>query len=339
MAPLYEARFYDTAPEHVVHCKLCPNLCKIKEGEKGRCNVRLNQHGKLYATNYGLVSSATRDPIEKKPLYHFLPGTCAYSFGTIGCNLFCLFCQNWHISRADPQSYHYGLKELTPEKAAQDAGRSGCPTVAYTYNEPFIWYEWVLETAKEVHAKGLKNVLVTNGYIEEDPLRELLPVIDGANVDLKGDKQFYKELCKVAHQEAVLRTCKIMYEQKVHLEITTLLIPTKNDSEKQLMEIINFVLDELGPEVPLHFSRYFPNYKLNLPPTPVEVLYKARTLALKAGIKYVYLGNIHGSNGSETYCKNCGTLLVSRRGYYTELVNLTKDMRCKKCNTFADIVY
>ena len=339
MCPLHEARYYTVGSNQVVTCNLCPNLCKIRKGDKGRCNVRLNRDGKLYATNYGLVSSVTHDPIEKKPLYHFLPGTCTYSFGTIGCNLFCLFCQNWHISRADPDNYHYGLKELSPTEAAQDAKYSGCSSVAYTYNEPFIWYEWVLDTTKEVRKNGQKNVLVTNGYIEEEPLRELLPVIDAANVDLKGDQQFYKELCKVAHQEAVLQTCKIMYEQKVHLEITTLLIPTKNDSEKQLLEIINFILDELGPEVPLHFSRYFPNYKLNLPPTPVETLFKARSLALEAGLKYVYLGNIFGDAGSETHCKKCGALLIRRQGYSTRIVGLTKDMRCKKCNTFADIVY
>lgn len=338
MANLHEAKYYKVEKNSVVICELCPNLCKIKPDEKGRCNIRLNTNGKLYTLNYGLATSGTRDPIEKKPLYHFLPGTCCYSFGTVGCNLFCQFCQNWHISRGSPEDL-VNRKILPPAKAATDAQNSGCASVAYTYNEPFIWYEWVLDTAKIVKEKGLKNILVTNGYVRVEPLVELLPYIDGANVDIKGDKNFYKELCKVSHQEAVLRTCKIMKENNVHLEITNLLIPSKNDSEKHIQELINFVIEELGEEVPVHFSRYFPNYNLDIPATPVETLIKARELALASGLKYVYLGNIRDENGSDTHCKKCGSLLVKRKGYYTSLTNLTNEMICKKCNTFADIIW
>ncbi len=339
MTKFHEAKYYTVEKNSLILCKLCPNLCKIKPGEKGRCNVRINTDGKLYTLNYGLTTSGSRDPIEKKPLYHFLPGTCSYSFGTIGCNLFCQFCQNWHISRGSPEDFRSGMKKLTPTKAAKEAKDSGCASVGYTYNEPIIWYEWVLDTAKIVKEKGLKNVLVTNGYIEVEPLEELLPYIDGANVDVKGDKGFYKELCKVSHQEAVLRTCKMMKENNIHLEITNLLIPTKNDSKEHIQELIDFIVNELGEEVPLHFSRYFPNYKLDIDPTPIETLFKARELALASGLKYVYLGNIRDDNGSDTLCKNCGTLLIRRRGYYTSTTNLTNEMLCKKCNTFADIVW
>ncbi|MBN1329192.1 MAG: AmmeMemoRadiSam system radical SAM enzyme [Candidatus Heimdallarchaeota archaeon] len=337
MPKLQEAKYYQAYEASTLKCLLCPNLCLIKPGEKGRCKVRININGKLFSLNYNLATSGSKDPIEKKPLYHFKPGTYAYSFGTIGCNLFCQFCQNWHISRAEPED-SYGLKTLTPEQATHEAVHSGCESVAYTYNEPFVWYEWVYDTATLVKAKGLKNVLVTNGYIEEEPLNELLPYIDAANVDLKGDKEFYKELCKVSHQEAVLRTCKIMYEKKIHLELTTLLIPGKNDSDKQLNEIINFVLNELGPEVPLHFSRYFPNYKLDIPPTPVKTLLKAFEMAQKAGLHYVYLGNIHDDIGCDTYCKKCGELLVQRRGYHITMVGLTHQNICKTCQTFADFI-
>ncbi|HUT82714.1 MAG TPA: AmmeMemoRadiSam system radical SAM enzyme [Candidatus Bathyarchaeia archaeon] len=337
MQKLQEAKYYQPLEASSLKCILCPNLCKIKSGEKGRCNVRINVNGKLYSLNYGLATSGSRDPIEKKPLYHFKPRSYAYSFGTIGCNLFCQFCQNWHISRAEPEET-YGLKKLTPEQATQEAVHSSCASVAYTYNEPFVWYEWVYDTAKLVKAKGIKNILVTNGYIEEEPLRELLPYIDAANVDLKGDKAFYKDLCKVSHQEAVLRTCKMMHEKKVHLELTTLLIPGKNDSDKQLLEIINFVLNELGPEIPLHFSRYFPNYKLDIPPTPVKTLLKAYEMAQKAGLYYVYLGNIHDDIGSDTHCKKCNELLVRRSGYHTSIVGLTPQYTCKTCQTFADFI-
>ncbi|NPE08696.1 MAG: AmmeMemoRadiSam system radical SAM enzyme [Asgard group archaeon] len=233
----------------------------------------------------------------------------------------------------------YGLKKLSPKEAAKEAVQSGCATVAYTYNEPLIWYEWVLDTAKIVHQKGLKNVLVTNGYIEEEPLRELLPFIDGANVDLKGDKGFYKEMCGVTRQEAVLRTCKIMKEQKVHLEITNLIVTSKNDSDEQLQELIDFVVTELGSDVPLHFSRYFPNYNVDLPATPVDTLFKARDMALRSGVQYVYLGNIRGERGNDTHCKNCGTLVVKRSGYVTNTTNLTKDFLCKNCGTQTDIIW
>lgn len=339
MPKLHEARFYTIKKDSSVLCVLCPNRCKIHPGEKGQCNVRSNIDGKLYSLNYGLTTSGAQDPIEKKPLFHFLPGSCAYSFGTIGCNLFCQFCQNWHISRAVPDSYRYNLKKLTPQDGAKEASRSGCASVAYTYNEPMVWYEWVLDTAQEVKRVGLKNILVTNGYIEKEPLEELLPFIDAANIDFKGDKAFYKELCKVTHQEAVLETCKIMKEKKIHLEITNLIIPTKNDSEMQLQDLIDFILNELGPEVPLHFSRYFPNYKLDLPPTPVETLIKARDMALKAGLYYVYLGNVRDESFSDTFCKNCGTQLIQRRGYFTNINNLTNDASCKSCKTFADIIW
>ncbi|MHA1530604.1 MAG: AmmeMemoRadiSam system radical SAM enzyme [Candidatus Heimdallarchaeota archaeon] len=339
MINLHKAMYYTEEKDSKVKCRLCPNLCLIKPGERGKCNVRINTDGKLYTTNYGLTTSGARDPIEKKPLYHFLPSSCAYSFGTVGCNLFCQFCQNWQSSQASTEDFQYGLKKLSSKEAAKEAVQSGCATVAYTYNEPLIWYEWVLDTAKIARQKGLKNILVTNGYIEEEPLRELLPFIDGANVDLKGDKGFYKEMCGVTRQEAVLRTCKIMKEQNVHLEITNLIVTSKNDSDEQLQELIDFVVTELGADVPLHFSRYFPNYKLDLPATSVDTLFKARDMAHQSGVQYVYLGNIRGERGNDTHCKNCGAIIVKRSGYVTNTTNLTKDFQCKKCGTETDIIW
>ncbi|MFW9923715.1 MAG: AmmeMemoRadiSam system radical SAM enzyme [Candidatus Thorarchaeota archaeon] len=337
MVELHEALFYSVEKDSKVICELCPNLCKISPNNKGRCNVRINHNGKLYSLNYGLSTSGSKDPIEKKPLYHYLPGTCAYSFGTIGCNLFCEFCQNWHISRADPEEAKYGLTYISPEDAVKEAKRSGCPSVAYTYNEPLVWYEWVLDTAKLMQQEGIKNILVTNGYIQPEPLDQLLPYIDAANVDLKGDKVFYKNLCKITHQEAVLETCKKMVEKKVHLEITNLLVTNENDSIEQIQELVDFVYKELGADIPLHFSRYFPQYKLKSPPTPIETLYKARELATKRGLHYVYLGNVRDAEHSNTYCKQCSSLLINRIGYHTEISHL-KDGKCTKCGTIADII-
>ena len=334
----HEASFYLQNSGKSVTCFLCPNKCNIQPGKIGKCNVRENRNGKLYVTNYGLTTPGTRDPIEKKPLYHFLPGTCAYSYGSVGCNLNCQFCQNYHIARAKPEEMKTYLHYLSPENAAKEAVKSGCKSVAYTYNEPIIWYEWVLDTSKIVKEKGLQNILVTNGFIEEAPLKELLPSIDAANVDYKGDKRFYKELCRVSNKGTVQNTCKIMYEKKVHLEITNLIIPTKNDSEEQLLEMIKFVLEELGPEVPLHFSRYYPNYKLDIQPTPVETLIKARNMALDAGLQYVYLGNVRDDDYSNTYCKECEELLINRHGYSITIRNLTEDSFCKKCNAENNII-
>ncbi|MBD3193371.1 MAG: AmmeMemoRadiSam system radical SAM enzyme [Candidatus Heimdallarchaeota archaeon] len=334
----HEALFYSKEENNKVQCYLCPHNCKILPGKSGRCNVRINQEGKLYSANYGLVLSGSKDPVEKKPLYHFLPGTCVYSYGSVGCNLSCSFCQNWHISRGTPGEFRSHAIRRAPEKAAKEAANSNCASIAYTYNEPIVWYEWILDTAPLAKEKGLKNILVTNGYITSEPLEKLLPYIDAANVDVKGDEEFYKELCKAAHHENVLQTCEMMKEKGVHLEITNLLIPGKNDSEKQLQSLINWILNDLGPDVPLHFSRYYPAYKLRVEPTPVETLKRAFKMAKEAGINYVYLGNIRSNEGSSTHCKNCGVVLIRRSGYFVQKENLSDEMKCNKCQTPADIV-
>ncbi len=339
MSKYREALYYTQQKDSKVKCNLCPHNCIISPNHKGKCNVRLNVDGKLFTLNYGLATSGTRDPIEKKPLYHFQPGTYSYSFGTVGCNLFCQFCQNWHIARADPENSKYGLDYLSPDDAVKTAKKSGCPSVAYTYNEPIVWYEWVLDTAKKMKSNGLKNVLVTNGYIQQEPLEELLPYIDAANVDLKGDAKFYKELCKVSHREAVLRTCKLMVQNNVHLEITNLIVTSSNDSKEQIQDLIDFVKNELGPEIPLHFSRYYPQYKLDLPATPVETLLMAREMAIKSGLKYVYLGNVRDAEHSNTYCRTCGELLIRRTGYSVRFPNITKDKKCKKCFDSNSIIW
>jgi pyruvate formate lyase activating enzyme len=231
------------------------------------------------------------------------------------------------------------LRKLSPEEVVEATRRSGCPSIAYTYNEPTVWYEWVLDTAKLARKKGLKNVLVTNGFINREPILELAPYLDAANVDLKGDKEFYRELCKVGHHEVVRETCKILKEKNVHLETTNLIVTSKNDSDEQIKEIISFVKDELGPETPLHFSRYRPMYKLKLPPTPIETLHRAYDLAKDAGLSYVYLGNISSEITNHTYCKECGNLLIERNYYHVRLIGLDENNRCKKCGTEPDIIW
>ncbi|MEA2070971.1 MAG: AmmeMemoRadiSam system radical SAM enzyme [Asgard group archaeon] len=336
--PKHEAEFYEKKEDNKIHCYLCPNDCLILPGKKGRCNVRKNVDGTLYALNYGVAMSGTRDPVEKKPLYHYYPGECAFSYGTIGCNLFCQFCQNWHIARAQPEDINLELHSLSPENAVQKAKRSGCPIVAYTYNEPIIWYEWVKDTAKLMQNAGIKNVLVTNGYIHSEPLEELLPYIDAANVDLKGDEHFYNELCKVKGHDKVKQTCKMMKDAGVHLEITNLLVTNKNDSEEQIENRVKFIVEELGADVPIHFSRYFPHYKLKLPPTPVERLTQARKIALNAGLHYVYLGNVPDDDYSNTFCKECDALLVKRTGYRVRLKNISDENTCENCGASIDII-
>jgi pyruvate formate lyase activating enzyme len=333
-----EARFYENLPDKKVRCHLCPHECVIADGKRGICRVRENQGGTLYSLVYGELTSYCVDPIEKKPLYHFHPGSAAFSIGTNGCNLSCTFCQNWGISQGTVPT-----TSMTPQEVVALCNSRHCESIAYTYNEPSIWYEFVYDTAQTARQKGIYNVLVTNGYIQEDPLKELLPFIDALNVDVKAfTDEFYKELCH-GKLSPVLRAVEIAKEYS-WVEITTLLIPGKNDSDDEIRELVTWVAS-LGVETPLHFSRYFPQYRLSIPSTPVETLERAREIALES-LRYVYIGNVWGHRADNTYCYNCKEPIIERRGFSASPIGLEKKQEgseeisvCKRCGAHIDIVW
>jgi len=328
---LEKARYWEPAEEGRVHCLLCPHECRIADGHRGLCRVRENIHGTLCTHNYSHISAAHWDPIEKKPLFHFHPGAEILSLGTVGCNLACAFCQNWSISQATT-----GTRRLTPDEAlALAESRQGNLGIAYTYNEPFIWYEFVLETAQLVKARGLHNVLVTNGYVREDPLREILPFIDAMNIDIKAmSDRFYRELCR-GRPEPPRRTVEIAYEVGCLVEVTNLVIPNWNDAEKEIEELVDW-LAGVGRDIPLHFSRYHPDHKLTEPPTPTETLTLASEIAKKK-LDYVYIGNVFGGGGEDTICPNCGKTVVARRGFALSSLTVA-DGKCKFCGGEVKIV-
>ena len=281
-----EALYYEKLGNRRVKCRLCPYECAIPDGGRGACGVRINKDGTLYTELYGKTTGIALDPIEKKPLYRYHPGEYILSVGTKGCNLHCEFCQNWHIS----QNLSAPTEDITSEQIVEKAKAAGSFGIAYTYNEPFIWYEFVLDTAKLAKKNGLENVLVTNGLVNIAPLEEMLPVIDAMNIDLKSfDEDFYVKVCK-GRLRPVLDVIK-RSAKSCHIELTNLIIPTLNDSEEMIRKMVDWIYKNLGPEVPLHISRYFPCYKMTLPPTPVETLKRAEKIA-KEKLKYVYLGNI-----------------------------------------------
>ncbi|MDD5680390.1 MAG: AmmeMemoRadiSam system radical SAM enzyme [Candidatus Omnitrophica bacterium] len=270
-----------------IRCLLCPNDCLIPGGKRGLCGVRVNKDNKLYTEIYNRVTSVALDPVEKKPLYHYHRGEYILSLGTKGCNFACPWCQNWTIS----QDHDTPTEEITKEKAVEKAKKLGSFGIAYTYNEPFIWFEFVLECAKFARENGLENVLVTNGYVNKAPLEEILPYIDAMNIDIKSiDETFYKKYC-LGKLKPVLENTKRAAEKGVHVEITNLIIPTLNDSKEAIETFVDWIFRSLGPETPLHFSRYFPCYKMSLPPTPLSTLEMAKEIADKK-LKYVYLGNV-----------------------------------------------
>ncbi len=328
-----EVMFYEKKSEDKVSCQVCPKMCTIKPGHRGFCRVRENRDGVLYAVNYGKCTSYGLDPIEKKPLYHFYPGQYIMSLGTMGCNLRCGFCQNWEIAQGDPNSVY-----ITPEKAVEitltSMDRAPCIGLAYTYSEPFMWYEYVYDTAKLTRQKGLKNVLVTNGYINEKPLKELLPFIDAMNIDVKAfTEEYYRKLC-AGRLEPVIKTVETAVRH-CHVEITTLLVPGLNDSQEEIERLARW-LAGLGRDIPLHFSRYFPNYKFDLEPTPLETIKMARDIA-KDYLDYVYIGNAPELDGGNTFCPECSTVLIKRRGYHTHVVGLNKDL-CVGCGRKINVV-
>ncbi len=285
-----EALYWEPVDKNnkVVHCLLCPHNCRISPDKTGICRVRKNDDGKLYSLIYNEFTSIHLDPIEKKPLYHFYPGSHILSVGTFGCNFRCLHCQNWEISQSNQGDAP--THKITPESAVALAKKDDSIGIAHTYNEPLINYEWVFETAKLIHKENLKNVLVTNGYINEQPWENLLPFVDAANIDVKSFRdEFYKKICS-GRLGPVLRSVEIMVKRNKHVEVTYLLIPHQNDSEQEIEDMVDW-LSSVNPEIPLHFSRYFPQYKMDEPETPIATLEKAKKIALKR-LKYVYLGNV-----------------------------------------------
>ena len=309
-----EAMFWEKAKENAVNCDLCPWLCRsIADGKTGFCRVRKNVKGKLYSMVYGKAVSVAIDPIEKKPLFHFAPGSSCLSIATVGCNLRCLHCQNWTISQ------EYGEvqgEELPPEEIVGMAKRSGVEGIAYTYTEPTIFYEYALDTMKLARKAGLYNVWVSNGYTMPEPVIRMSKYLDAVNVDIKGNDGFYKKVCMTKGIGPVFDALKAYKESGVWTEITNLVIPGYNDSMRDIRQMATWIIKNLGPDTPLHFSAFFPNYKLNsIGPTPAKTLEKCYAVARKAGLRWVYVGNIHGHEGESTKCWKCGMDLVRRRGY------------------------
>ena len=314
-----------------VQCDLCPRFCKLKEGQRGLCFVRANQQNQIVLTSYGLSSGFCIDPIEKKPLNHFLPGTPVLSFGTAGCNLACKFCQNWDMSKS--REMEKLASNASPLTIAEQAKLHNCRSVAFTYNDPVIFHEYAIDVAKACHELGIKTVAVTAGYICEKPRVEFFDVIDAVNVDLKAfTEEFYHKLTG-AHLQPVLETLVyIKHETKVWLEITTLLIPGKNDSDKELNEMCEWIMANLGPDVPLHFSAFHPDWKMmDVPSTPASTLTRAREIAMKTGLRYVYTGNVHDTLGSSSYCYSCGHILIERDWYELGFWGLDADGCCESC--------
>ena len=328
-----EARFWVPRPDGRVVCQLCPHNCRIESGKYGGCGARFNDGGRLMALSYGRITSAAVDPVEKKPLYHFHPGESIFSIGSFGCSLHCVFCQNYGISQGRPPSQF-----ASPEEVAETAVRHGSFAVAYTYNEPLIWMEYLIDAATAARARGLKNVLVTNGFVNPEPLAALLPLVDAANVDLKSmDDSFYKRLCG-ARLKPVLDACAAMKRAGVHVEVTNLVVTGENDSERNFVELRDWVVAELGVDTPVHLSAYYPAYRFSAPPTPLSTLETAYEV-MRGKLHYVYLGNVRrGRKGHDTVCRDCGALLVERSGYSTRVVGLDGDGRCAACGADNNFV-
>lgn len=329
----HEAMFYEKLAKENVHCLLCPRSCTIAPNQLGTCRVRENKKGKLYTNAFDNPCAVHIDPIEKKPFFHFLPGSLSLSLATAGCNVRCVFCQNWDIAQISPKESTNFL--LTAKDIARLAEKTGCATVAYTYTEPTTAFEFVLECASETRKAGVRNVMHSNGYINDKPGLQLAKSIDAANIDLKGFSDgVYNELMSGAFLDPVLQTLKRLHQNGVWLEITNLIIPTKNDDLDTIKKMCQWIKENLGPDVPLHFSRFYPQYLLkNLPPTPIDTLEKARQIALDVGLHYVYIGNVPGHEAEDTFCPKCGKKVVDRTGYTIISFNITKSGRCKYCST------
>ncbi len=329
----FPTRYWHTLPDGRVQCDVCPRACKLREGQRGLCFVRAREGGEVVLATYGHSSGFCVDPIEKKPLNHFLPGTAVLSFGTAGCNLACRFCQNWDISKS--RETDTLADAASPERIAEAAERLGCASVAFTYNDPVVFLEYAADTADACRARGIKAVAVTAGYVCDEPRRDLFSHMDAANVDLKAfTEDFYANVC-AGRLQPVLDTLEyLVHETDVWVEITTLLIPGYNDSDAEMDALSRWVVERLGPDVPLHFTAFHADYRmLDVPPTPPRTLSRARAIAFRNGVRYAYTGNVHDLEGQSTRCHACGALAIERDWYRLGKWGLTDDGRCLACGT------
>ncbi len=327
---IHPTKYWHPLEDGRVQCDLCPRECKMKEGQRGLCFVRENRDGAVVLNTYGRSSGFCIDPIEKKPLNHFLPGTPVLSFGTAGCNLSCKYCQNWDISKS--RETDTLASQASPETIARVAQETGCRSVAFTYNDPVIFHEYAIDTAKACRERGIKSVAVTAGYISDEPRKEFFAHMDAANIDLKSfDENFYWKLTG-GHLQPVLDTLQyVHHETDTWLEITNLVIPGHNDSDEEIGAMSRWIAETLSPDVPLHFSAFHPDYKMrDVPPTPPSTLTRARRIAIEAGLRFVYTGNVHDPKGGSTWCPECGALLIERDWYQIGAWRL-RNGRCEQC--------
>jgi pyruvate formate lyase activating enzyme len=333
---MHEAHQYARREGETVQCTLCAHRCTIADGKHGICGVRKNEGGTLYAANYGLVAAEAVDPIEKKPLFHFLPGTLSYSLGGVGCNFRCQHCQNWHISQATLADLP--LMDIPPATGVERALQSASASIAWTYNEPTIWHEYALDMGTLARERHLGTVYVTNGYITEEALTELAPMLNAFRVDIKAfTEDFYRKVCR-AKLQPVLDAAVAAREHGMHIETVTLVIPGLNDSEDEMKALITWVLDTLGPDTPMHFTRFHPDYKMqDLDATPFKTLERIYRQAKDLGIRYPYLGNVPPGPYENTYCPSCGALLIERAGFSSRFVDLDGD-RCRRCGERIPVV-
>ncbi len=330
---IYPTKYRHKLADGRIQCDLCPRFCKLHNGQRGMCFVRMAQDDQIVLTTYGRSSGFCVDPIEKKPLNHFLPGSAVLSFGTAGCNLACKFCQNWDISKS--REFDTLADQASPETIARAAEELNCRSVAFTYNDPVIFMEYAIDVAQACHEKGIKTVAVTAGYMTDEPRREFYKYVDAANVDLKGfSEEFYERLCAGQLQPVLDTLLYLKHETDVWFEITNLVIPGWNDSEEEIEAMTRWVVQELGPDVPMHFSAFHPDYKMmDVPPTPLDTLRRTRHIALRNGVRYAYTGNIHDREGDTTFCHNCGQPVIVRDWYNLIEWHLTEDGRCQQCGT------
>ncbi|MFW6184567.1 MAG: AmmeMemoRadiSam system radical SAM enzyme [Chloroflexota bacterium] len=339
METVVATKYWHELPDGRIQCDVCPRACKLKEGQRGMCFVRMRQEDQIVLTTYGRSSGYCIDPIEKKPLNHFLPGTPVLSFGTAGCNLACKFCQNWDISKS--REIDTLADQAAPETIARAARQLGCRSVAFTYNDPVIFMEYAIDVAIACQEAGIKTVAVTAGYMCDEPRREFYRYMDAANVDLKAFTETFYEKITVGHLQPVLDTLQYLkHETDVWFEITNLLIPGENDSEEELKEMTRWVVAALGPDVPMHFTAFHPDYKMmDHPHTPPATLRRAREIARKNGVRYAYTGNVYDEQGGSTYCHGCGQKLIGRNWYVLSDWNLTEEGTCRFCGARCSGVF